>query len=204
MNKIKDIIYNKSDILIAILILAIAALIIFWRLGVILEYPKAVIGTGDTDNVLTEPSDEDTTDQGEAGDQEQGESTDTETGDDQQGADTDADTDNDSDTDADTDADQDSDTDKEDDSQDTSSPATKATWDGDKLAEDLEVTITGTTAYAAVMCMVDAGIYADYSEYQKICQDNGMDHEKMRAGVFKFEKGITKLEITKRVNWTNY
>ena len=79
MNKIKDILYNKSDILIAILILAIAALIIFWRLGVILEYPKEVIGTNDTDNVLTDPTEEDSTDQGEAGDQEQGESTDTET-----------------------------------------------------------------------------------------------------------------------------
>ena len=45
MNKIKDIIYNKSDIIIAILILAIAALIIFWRLGIILEYPKQLIGT---------------------------------------------------------------------------------------------------------------------------------------------------------------
>ena len=208
MNKIKDILYNKSDILIAILILAIAALIIFWRLGVILEYPKEVIGTNDTDNVLTDPTEEDSTDQGEAGDQEQGESTDTETGDDQQDTNTDTDTDTgDTDTDNDADADtddNDADADKEDDTEDTSAPATKASWDGDKLKEDLEVTITGTTASAAVQCMVEAGIYENYAEYQKICQDNGMDHEKMRAGVFKFEKGISKLEITKRVNWTNY
>ena len=39
MNKIKDIIYDKSDILIAILILALAAILILWRLGIILEYP---------------------------------------------------------------------------------------------------------------------------------------------------------------------
>ena len=73
MNKIKDLIYNKSDILIALLILAVAALIIMWRLGIILEYPKEVIGGPDTENVLTEPEDEsgEAGEAGESGDQTQ-------------------------------------------------------------------------------------------------------------------------------------
>ena len=62
--------------------------------------------------------------------------------------------------------------------------------------------IAFTTASAAVQCMVDAGIYADYADYQKVCQENGWDHEKMRAGVFTFEKGTSKKEITREVNWS--
>ena len=58
MNKIKDIIYNKSDILIALLILAIAALIIFWRLSIILEYPKEILGTDEASEILTEPDED--------------------------------------------------------------------------------------------------------------------------------------------------
>ena len=47
MKKLKDFIYDKNDIVIAILILAVAALIISWRLGIILEYPKQLLGTDD-------------------------------------------------------------------------------------------------------------------------------------------------------------
>ena len=75
-------------------------------------------------------------------------------------------------------------------------------WDDDKLTKDYEVNITGTTAYEAVQSMVEAGIFKDYSEYQKICGENGYDHEKMRAGVFTFKKGSTKLDIIKIVNWS--
>ena len=72
----------------------------------------------------------------------------------------------------------------------------------DKLAADLEVKLTGTTAYEAVMCMVDAGIFKDYEEYQEICEKISYDHEKMRAGVFTFKKGTTKEDIIKEVNWS--
>ena len=204
MNKIKDIIYDKSDILIAILILALAAIVILWRLGIILEYPKEIIGTDDPANVLTEPTDDDesgeateTGDQGEAGDAaETGESDDgedagdsgesTETGDDEESGD----------------AGESGDTEDGESGEDEAQVTTQAQWDGDKLAKDLEVTITGTTASAAVQCLVDAGVYEDYADYQKVCKENGWDHEKMKAGVFTFEKGQTKKDITRAVNWS--
>ena len=208
MNKIKDIIYNKSDIIIALLILAIAALIIFWRLGIILQYPKDIVGGNDTENVLTDPTGEDgevagddqTDDQSDdqSGDQtgddqaddqtddQADDQTDDQTGDDQTGDKTDDQADDKSD-------------DKADEPEQT---ASGPQWDGDKLAADYEVTLTGTTAYAAVQCMVEAGIFEDYAEYQKICQENGYDHEKMRAGVFTFKKGSTKLDMIKIVNWS--
>ena len=55
MNKFKDFIYDKSDILIALGILLIAALIIGWRLAAIVEYPKEII---DDNNNATEYTEE--------------------------------------------------------------------------------------------------------------------------------------------------
>ncbi len=210
MNKIKDIIYNKSDIIIALLILAIAALIIFWRLGIILEYPKAIVGTGDnTENVLTEPTEDDgeaaeTGDDGDSTEQTTDDSTDSEATQQEQGeAAQQGDTDNGN---ADNGDAADNEGDKADDSEGDdegdSNAGSGQLWDDDKLSKDYEVTITGSTASAAVQSLVDAGIFKDYSEYQKICDDNGFDDEKMRAGVFTFKKGSTKLDIIKIVNWS--
>ena len=47
MKKLKDFIYDKNDIIIAALILAAAALIIAWRMDVILQYPKELINADD-------------------------------------------------------------------------------------------------------------------------------------------------------------
>ena len=207
MNKIKDIIYDKSDILIAILILALAAIIILWRLGIILEYPKQIVGTDDTTNVLTDP--ENDSESGDATETDSGDSGDaTETGDGEDTGDAtetgDGEDSGDSGDATETGDGEDSgDATETGDGEDSSesSVTTKAEWDGNKLAKDLEVTITGTTASAAVQCMVDAGIYADYADYQKVCQENGWDHEKMRAGVFTFKKGTSKKDI-REVNWS--
>ena len=205
MNKIKDIIYDKSDILIAILILALAAIIILWRLGIILEYPKQIVGTDDTTNVLTDP--ENDSESGDATETDSGDSGDaTETGDGEDSGDAAESGDGEDSGDATEtgDGENSGDATETGDGEDSSesSVTTKAEWDGNKLAKDLEVTITGTTASAAVQCMVDAGIYADYADYQKVCQENGWDHEKMRAGVFTFKKGTSKKDITREVNWS--
>ena len=185
MNKIKDIIYDKSDILVAILIMAIAALIIVWRMGIILEYPKEVIGTSDAGTVLTNP--DDAQEQGQTGDNsgdaagQTGEQTGGDAGEGQQGQT------------------------GEQGQPGTDEPqAGSVIWDGDVLAGDLEVTIPSdvTTAYGAVQCLVEAGIFESYEEYRTICQENGFDHEKMRSGVFTFPKGSTKVDIIKLVNWS--
>ena len=57
MNKFKDFLYDKSDILIALGILLIAALIIAWRLAAIVEYPKEIIDENNNATVYEEPAD---------------------------------------------------------------------------------------------------------------------------------------------------
>ena len=52
MKKLKDLIYDTNDIIIALLILAVAALIIVWRMNVIMDYPKTLLGTEDYDSPI--------------------------------------------------------------------------------------------------------------------------------------------------------
>lgn len=60
MNKLKDFFYNKNDIIIVLIILAVAALIIYTRIGAIMDYPaklaKQAAATAET--TTTEPTTE--------------------------------------------------------------------------------------------------------------------------------------------------
>ena len=149
MKSFKDFIYDKSDIIAALLILIVAALLVVWRLHAIMEYPKEIIGTDDTS--VEEPIDipVDIPD------------------------DTDADTDNSS-----------------------------AVWEGGVLTGDVEVQVKGASASEAIQCLIDAGIFKDYEEYQSLCDTAGLDHQNVKAGTFTFEKGLTKAEIVRMINWS--
>lgn len=43
MERFKDFLYNKNDIIVAIVILLVAATIIFFRIGVIMDYPSTIV-----------------------------------------------------------------------------------------------------------------------------------------------------------------
>lgn len=43
MKRFKDFIHDTNDILLAVIIVAIAAGVIFWRLNVILDYPEHLV-----------------------------------------------------------------------------------------------------------------------------------------------------------------
>lgn len=162
MKKFKDFIYDKNDIIIAVLILAVAALIIFWRLNVILEYPKQLLGndeptvnnpidnSGNNSAVTDKPADNS----------------------DNSGAGSDSD-----------------------------NPQELPLWQGGVLTMDVEVEVSGNSASAAIQCLIDKGLFDDYAEYQRICDETGLDHEKVKAGNFTFKQGSTKKEIAKKMNW---
>ena len=164
MKKFKDFIYDKNDIIIAILIMAAAALIIFWRLNVILDYPKQFLASEEPSvETPAENPDNDGTpaaenDKPESGTQTEG-------------------------------------NDAETDQQDAS------LWQGGVLTKDVEVDVTGNSASAAIQCLIDKGLFEDYAEYQQICEENGLDHEKVKAGTFTFKQGSTKKDIAKEMNW---
>ena len=167
MNKFKDFIYDKNDIIIAAAILIAAALLIWWRLNVILDYPQQLISES-TDTNVTE-----ITDSGDATDASSVDTTDT----------------GDATTDANSDA-----------TGDDSSTTTELWADG-ALTRDIEVTVDGETASAAIQCLIDAGLFDDYAEYQSACDSQSLDDEKVSAGTFTFAKGSTKAQIARQVNW---
>ena len=164
MKKFKDFIYDKNDIIIAVLILAVAALIIAWRLDVILQYPKQLINNGADTNV-TEPADN-------SGDN------------------------------ADKPADNSGDAANSNSGDSTPVQEPAQLWVDDKLSQDIEVDVTGTTASAAVQCLVDKGLFTDYAEYQKACDSLGLDDEKVSAGTMTFTKGSTKADVARKINWS--
>ena len=164
MKKLKDFIYDKNDVIIAVLILAVAALVISWRLNVILEYPTQLLGA-DEPAVENPVNNSDT-------------------------ADTPSDNDDKSD-----------DGDGQDNNQSADNAQELPLWQGGVLTKDVEVEVSGNSASAAIQCLIDEGLFDDYAEYQQICDENGLDHEKVKAGTFKFNKGSTKKDIAKKMNW---
>ena len=166
MKWIKDFLYDKNDILIALLILVAAALIILWRMDVIMAYPQTVFANGSDADVSAAASELNVNDQ-QSG---EGQSSQPD------GGTTDAGSDG--------------------------NPAAGALWTGGTLSRDVEVNVTGSTAAAAIDCLVQAGLFEDYAEYQQICQESGLDHEKVSAGVLTFEKGSTKKDVARKINWS--
>ena len=169
MEKIKDFIYDKNDILVALLVLVFAALLIFWRMDAIMAYPEKIFDaeqsgsdisgeiSGETEST-GQPADGEGTGEGE-GSGEEGE---------------------------------------------TEVPAvpSDSLWQGGILTRDVEVDVYGNSAMAAVQCLVDEGLFEDYNEYREICDSTGLNHEKVSAGSLLFEKGSTKEDVARKINWS--
>ena len=154
MKKFKDFLYDNNDILIAILILIVAALVIFWRMNSILDYPNHIDPTNNTTEIeepVSEPTDEPVVT-------------------------------------------------PEDKPDPTPEPTTDSVWENGKLTKNVKVTIKGGNATAAVNCLIDAGLFDSYSEYESVCKGEGLAPEMIAAGTFNFKAGETKKDI---VNWVN-
>lgn len=188
MKHIKDFLYDKNDILIALLILVAAALIIIWRTNVIMDYPRTFFSENGGSDVVVE----------NGGDQQDGEGGNGQNGDGQSGENG-GNGDGQSGENGGNGDGQSGESGENGNGQGTSGSALFA--DG-KLTRDVEVNVTGNTASAAIECLVDAGLFEDYAEYQQICANTGLDHEKVSAGILTFAKGSTKNDIARKINWS--
>ena len=84
---------------------------------------------------------------------------------------------------------------------DTPSTESGELWVDGALSRTVEVSVSGDSASEAVQCLIDAQLFKDYTEYQNACDGLGIDHQKVSAGTFKFEKGTTKKDIARAINW---
>ena len=84
---------------------------------------------------------------------------------------------------------------------DTPSTESGELWVDGALSRTVEVSVSGDSASEAVQCLIDAQLFKDYTEYQNACDGLGIDHQKVSAGTFKFEKSTTKKDIARAINW---
>lgn len=176
MKKLKDILYDYNDILIALAIMVIAALLIMWRISAIVEYPREFI----SDNTeVSEPAGEN----GESGESgENGESGNPagEEGEGDEPAD-----------------------DPADEPADEPAEESSSLWEGGVLTRDVQVSVSGgSSATDAIQRLIDAGLFKDYAEYQAICDELGLNHQMVGAGIFVFDKGSTKTDVARVINWS--
>lgn len=169
MEKIKDFIYDKNDILVALLILVLAALLIMWQMEVIMDYPETIFAQGESGETQASGETLASDDTGKGDDA----STDTDNTDNSEGA-----------------------------GGGDTAATTDSLWKAGALTKDVEVDVYGNSATAAIQCLVDAGLFKDYDEYKSICDRVGMNHEKVSAGTLLFEKGFTKEDVARKINWS--
>ena len=142
MKGLKDFIYDKNDILIALVILILAALLIVWRMDAIMDYPQTLAqqtGTTDTTDDTAVPSKDD----GKGSD--------------------------------------------------------STLWSNGVLSKEMKVQVEGGSATAAVQSLVDAGLFASYEDFTKVCKAAGCTPEDIKATTFTFEAGCTQTDIAKIV-----
>lgn len=56
MDKLKDFFYNKNDIIVAVIILLVAAFVIYSRIGAIMNYPETISSENVKEEIKTEQS----------------------------------------------------------------------------------------------------------------------------------------------------
>ncbi len=179
MKKLKDFLYDYNDILIALALLLLATAIILFCMNSIIEYPKTLISEEPpvsespvVDDNLSGSTDENGDSQGQDNNNQAS------TG---NGA---------------------NNTSGEDNANNSSSQTkpSSSLWSNGVLAKDIQVHVSGNSAYAAIQCLVNAGLLEDYKEYQTICENQGLNHENVGAGFFTFAEGSTKADIVHKVN----
>lgn len=146
----RDYHYDHSDVLLAVIILAIAACLILWRINIIMDYPKTLDQSSGTtvtssENITTSEADSSSKESTE------------------------------------------------------SSGTNKATWDNDKLAEEISMSVEGSNSDKRIQCLIDAGLFTSSVDFETVCKDNNLNPKKIRAGSYTFSKGLTKTNIAKAV-----
>ncbi len=144
-----DFFYNHSDVFLAFIVLIIAAFLILWRIGIIMDYPKTINLT----------SQETTTSKAVTFDDEKDES--------KTGAE--------------------------------SSGATKATWTGNKLADDFTIKIKGENTQVRIQKLIDAGLFTSNVDFNDTCASQSKKVDNIANGDFLLTKGMTKEDIVNKI-----
>ncbi len=181
MKRIKDFIYNWNDIILVTLIIMTAAGIVYWRVNVIMEYPKVVAeeialsGQNTPENII--PSSDDAPSASN--------SDDTDSTNDGLGDSGNSDSNN-----------------LDDDSpaiEPGSGPRDGTLWSDGKLKLNITVVVEEGTALDAVENLVEAGLFSSYEDFEYVCSSLGLDPTSILATTYTFSAGSTQEDIALQV-----
>ncbi len=175
MKKLKDFIYNWNDILIILFILTVAGLLICWRLGVIMDYPKAIAPT-----VTASSSGNNNTSGSTATDKPNPNAADS-VGQDNQGENVDRPASYDHS------------------APPGSGPSDSTIWNNGKLKVNITVEVAEGSAVGAADSLVQAGLFISYEDYSAVCEAAGVEPTSILATTYTFEAGSTQTDIVTKV-----
>lgn len=201
MKRIKDFFYNCNDLIVILLILAAAAALIYWRVNIIMDYPKTLaveiqetgtaegldIDMSDVEND-SEAADEVSKEDAEATDEKKdGDSTENDKSaegnvENNEGTDS-----NDENTEG---------TDQE--QGDAEEAPAELVVDG-ALTKEITVAAAEGTAEETAQAFIDLGIFSSYDDYYEVCVNSGIDPTQIVAGSYTFPAGTTLEAIVSQI-----
>lgn len=209
MKYIKDFFYNLSDLIIILLILGLAGGLIYWRVNVILDYPKvlaAEVRESGNQLVPEDVANADTNADADANANADANADADANGDANGAANANANANSDADAEEGADSNKEDESNKEPATVDTSTeqepgsgPRDNTIWKDGKLRVDMNVELASGSSEGAVESLVQAGLFASYDDYIAVCERNNLDPDMVRALEYTFPAGSTQDDIAKAV-----
>ena len=220
MRYIKDFFYNLSDLFIILLILGLAAGLIYWRFGIIMNYPEALAAeikeNGGQGLVPDEIANGGSSEGGENGaengdnadgggesgdangqaDANSGNSGDANSGDNNgNGGDANGSNNGGDNGNSEAGAPIDAPTEQE----PGSGPRDNTIWKDGKLRVDMNVELASGSSEVAIESLVQAGLFSSYEDFVAVCENYDLDPEMVAARSYTFPAGSTQEDIAREV-----
>lgn len=182
MKHIRDFLYNWNDIFLAFLIIVLAGGLIFWRVGIIMEYPEvlakqAMEASADSETIVPDTSGSGSGAEGGTSGDASGSGSEAEG--DAQG--------------------EGSEGEGSDEQTPGSGPRDDTIWKDGVLRVNMTVTVSEGSATSAVQNLVDVGLFTSYEDFEAVCEKAGVDPTDIKATTFTFAAGSTQEDIAKQV-----
>ncbi|MBO4235660.1 MAG: hypothetical protein J5928_04380 [Firmicutes bacterium] len=208
MKYIKDFFYNLSDLFIIILILAIAGGLIYWRVGIIMDYPEALaaeIRDGGNQSLVPDDLVSGNAEDGENA--EAGENANSE-GKENSGENANGEGKENSGENANSEGKENAEPGEneeasgestEGEQNSDSGPRDNTIWKDGKLRVDMTVELESGSSETAVESLVKAGLFESYESFVAICESIDLDPGMVMALTYTFPAGSTQEDIARQV-----
>ena len=222
MKYIKDFFYSLSDLFIILLILGLAGGLIYWRFGIIMNYPEALAAeireNGANGLLPDEIANTETSAEGDEGSennedesseaesensQESGEGSDNEENSESSSAEnSESGSENNNESGSEETSESGTTIDAPTEHEPGSGPRDNTIWKDGKLRVDISINLSDCTPEDAVALLVQAGLFASEEDFAAVCANIGKDPTQIAAYEYNFSAGFSQNDIADYVTLT--